>query len=348
MSGAFPRFRSLPKALRSLQFVQADPIRAPARAQDLVLRQRVPGYVAGDLERKYARLGLEEGYLFAYGFMTPEVWRSLRWRPRAPLSDLEAQVLEAVREIGRTHPRALEPRFGDQTVKNYWGGNSRQTKRILESLHHHGLLRVSHRERGVRVYAVAPDDPETPAPEARYVHLAEVTAKAFGPCTAQFLLTELRPQNHLLPSRRARKAAVDRLVETSALSRVSVDEVEYLWDAAAWRREAVPERVRILAPFDPLVRDRARFERLWGWTYRFEAYTPEQDRVRGYYAMPLLWRDEVLGWANARVEAEVLNVQLGFTEARPRARAFRHAAELEVESLATFLGLPSGHWTLKL
>ncbi|EWS60580.1 hypothetical protein Y695_04569 [Hydrogenophaga sp. T4] len=55
--------------------------------------------------------------------------------------------------------------------------------------------------------------------------------------------------------------------------------------------------MRLLAPFDPVVWDRDRFERLWDWAYRFEAYTPPAKRVRGYYAMPLLWRDQVIGWA---------------------------------------------------
>ena len=59
--------------------------------------------------------------------------------------------------------------------------------------------------------------------------------------------------------------------------------------------------MRLLAPFDPIVWDRRRFELLWGWTYRFEAYTPAPKRTLGYYALPLLWRDAVIGWANASV-----------------------------------------------
>ncbi len=62
-----------------------------------------------------------------------------------------------------------------------------------------------------------------------------------------------------------------------------------------------PRRVRFLAPFDPVVWDRRRFEHLWGWPYRFEAYTPSAKRIRGYYAMPLLWCDRVIGWANAGI-----------------------------------------------
>jgi uncharacterized protein YcaQ len=103
-----------------------------------------------------------------------------------------------------------------------------------------------------------------------------------------------------------------------------------------------------LAPFDPLVRDRERFVQLWGWTYRFEAYVPEAKRERGYYAMPVLWRDEVVGWTNAKVENERLKVKFGYAGKRPRAKAFRLLAEVELESMARFLGLESGAWELTL
>src|SRR5207237_7751892 len=60
---------TLMRAIERLGFVQADPIRAPARAQDLTLRHRVAGYRAGDLERRYPRLAVEEDCLVNYGFL---------------------------------------------------------------------------------------------------------------------------------------------------------------------------------------------------------------------------------------------------------------------------------------
>src|SRR5207302_2344661 len=61
---------TLKRALHKLGFVQADPIRAPARAQDLTLRHRVKNYRAGDLERRYATLGVAEDFFVSYGFVT--------------------------------------------------------------------------------------------------------------------------------------------------------------------------------------------------------------------------------------------------------------------------------------
>src|ERR1700727_1048781 len=71
---------SLRAAVDRLGFVQADPIRSPARAQDLILRHRVKDYRAGDLEERYSSLNLEEDFLYAYGFMPQSTWRLLHPR----------------------------------------------------------------------------------------------------------------------------------------------------------------------------------------------------------------------------------------------------------------------------
>jgi uncharacterized protein YcaQ len=101
------------------------------------------------------------------------------------------------------------------------------------------------------------------------------------------------------------------------------------------RHEA--DEVRLLAPFDPIVYDRARFEHLWGWPYRFEAYTPAAKRKWGYYALPMLWRNRVIGWANVRMNESTLHVETGFVERRPADRAFNAAYKRELDRLETFL-----------
>ncbi|MEM9586738.1 MAG: crosslink repair DNA glycosylase YcaQ family protein [Planctomycetota bacterium] len=349
VAGSFPHFVDLHDALQEMQFVQADPIRSPARAQDLTLRQRVAGYVAGDLEKQFQDLNAEEGYLFAYGFMTPEVWRGLRWRPRGKLKKLERAVLSAVAELGDVHSGGLDERFGRKSVENYWGGKSKETKQVLENLHHHGYLRVSRREKGIRVYQVPEESGEQAAdPLQRFCVLVSATARVFGPTTKRFLLSELRTHNHLLPSRADRLTAIDSMVEAGELAEVEVAGVTCLWRREQWLSDDVHARVRILAPFDPLVRDRDRFAQLWDWTYRFEAYVPAAKRERGYYAMPVLWRDNVIGWANANVMDGRLQVEFGYVLKRPRAKLFRLQAEAEVEAMTTFLGLENGAWELAL
>jgi hypothetical protein len=290
---------TLADALARLGFVQADPIRAPARAQDLILRHRVVGYRAGDLEAADPSLGIEEDLLYAYGFVTREVWALLHPRRAPRWSALERRVLEHVREVGPVHPSVLEARFGGRRVVIAWGGYSKATKRALEVLHHRGLLRVARRENKIRVYELAPPIAGERSPRERLEALVMVVARLLAPVqrrTLQAIAAQL--------ARRmigAGDGVVAALARAGALEEGSVDGVAYLWPADARAPVDVAPEVRFLAPFDPLVWDRWRFEHLWRWTYRFEAYTPKAKRVRAYYALPLLWGERVIGWRTPRI-----------------------------------------------
>ena len=101
------------------------------------------------------------------------------------------------------------------------------------------------------------------------------------------------------------------------------------------RRKRAPARA-----VRSVVWDRRRFELLWGWAYRFEAYTPVAKRKLGYYALPLLWRDAVVGWGNVSVADGELNVTVAYVGGKPpRERLFTRALEREVEGMREFLGL---------
>jgi uncharacterized protein YcaQ len=156
---------TLEYAIDQMGFVQADPIRAPARAQDLILRHRVNGYCADDLERRYPDLRVEEDYLYAYGFIPHAVWRLLHPRERTGLSALEKKVLAIVRRYGRMHPRELEAHLGRERVINAWGGYSKATTSALEDLHYRGLLRIAGRDKGIRIYESAQPVNRTPSAE---------------------------------------------------------------------------------------------------------------------------------------------------------------------------------------
>jgi uncharacterized protein YcaQ len=125
------------------------------------------------------------------------------------------------------------------------------------------------------------------------------------------------------------------------LSNTRIDGVDWYWPAGEKPAESeAPETVRLLTPFDPVVWDRDRFELLWGWIYRFEAYTPAAKRLRGYYALPLVWREHVIGWGNLSVRDGRLTPEFGYVASRPpRERAFKRELEAELERMATFLGL---------
>ena len=105
----------------------------------------------------------------------------------------------------------------------------------------------------------------------------------------------------------------------------------------------VDDEVRLLAPFDPIVWDRRRFELFWKWPYRFEAYTPVNMRRFGYYALPLLWRAQVIGWVNVSVRGGRLSAEPGYVASSPpRERAFSRALEAELHRMADFLGTGRG------
>jgi len=76
--------------------------------------------------------------------------------------------------------------------------------------------------------------------------------------------------------------------------------------------------------------------------YRFEAYTPAHKRKLGYYAMPLLWRDRVIGWSNLSVEDGELQSEFGYIGSPPRDRVFKRELEAELDRMRAFLSLRSG------
>ena len=337
---------TLADAVARLGFVQADPIRAPARAQDLILRHRVSGYRAGDLEGAYPALGLDEDVLYAYGFVTPEVRRLLHPGAIEPPAGLAREVLAYARAAGPVrgvHPAEVAAQFGTAAERNAWGGQSRTTTHALQHLHAIGLLRVARRARGVRVYAVPPDAGLTHdlSPAERLRGVALWLARLFAPLPEASLRRVLRyvpfVKRHIPMA--ALHALVAELLRAGALEAGVVDEVTWLWppDASPEAPVTVPRAVRFLAPFDPVIWDRARFEQLWGWAYRFEAYTPAVERERGYYALPVLWADRVIGWANVAQRGGQLDVDLGFVGTRPSGAAFGRALDAEIARIETFL-----------
>ena len=336
---------TLRRALALSGFVQADPIRAPARAQDLILRHRVANYRAGDLERRFARLGLEEDFLYAYGFMPRDTVRLLHPRHDPDSSDgrhvprdLAAEVLAFVRDNGATHPTDLAARFGKERAVNGWGGFSKATTRALQGLHYHGLLRVAGRRDGIRVYEAAQPHVEALEAGERARRLVLLVMRILAPMPETSLAATFGLLNRGAPGLGAWRSTVAAMLKSGELECAEVDGVRYLWPAAsAALRRAGPREVRLLAPFDPIVWDRRRFEHLWGWPYRFEAYTVSAKRQFGYYAMPLLWGEQVIGWANVTAADGRVDAACGFIGARPKDRAFEPAFDAEIARMEAFL-----------
>ena len=178
------------------------------------------------------------------------------------------------------------------------------------------------------------------AAAARIDALVDVIVQKYAPlpaCSLGRLLSLLRGGAPQWAKHRA--AALERARKRLASSRA--EGIDWYWPAAEnpasarWRPD---EAVRLLTPFDPLVWDRRRFGIFWDWRYRFEAYTPAAKRKLGYYALPLLWRERIIGWGNLRFAGGSLAADFGYVSGRaPRDRAYRAGLEEELERIRAFL-----------
>jgi uncharacterized protein YcaQ len=239
----------------------------------------------------------------------------------------------------RLHPRELEAKLGKSREVNAWGGYSKSTTRTLERLHYLGLLRIAGRSNGIKLYEVAAAITHQPLDSQERMHrLVLLIAGILAPLPETSLKAATSFLRYAAPGLPGRLKAVNALLQAGRLDSCEVDGVRYVWPHGRLVRtepkETVRFLVRFLAPFDPVVWDRRRFEHFWGWAYRFEAYTPPAKRKLGYYALPLLWRADVIGWVNV-VGGKITP---GYVSgAAPTEPAFHRAFEAEADRLRNFL-----------
>ena len=246
-------------------------------------------------------------------------------------------MLAHIAREGETHPRDLSV-LGRHTTTSGWGSNSAATTRVLEALHFRGKLHVARRANGIKVYALASAVASSRSPAERAQEILWLLLDLYAPLPeASFReLSRMVTESSLSPAQRARALAA--FAKRADVARHDVDGATWLMPAGETLEEVGEQRVRFLAPFDPVVWDRRRFERFWSWEYRLEAYTPPAKRKFGYYALPMLWRDDVIGWVNAQAREGSLIVAPGYVRAAPKSAAFRRELAEEVERLRIFVG----------
>ena len=278
------------------------------------------GYVAGDLERHYPTLGIEEDFscqLRLPKHRTPRVDASAQGAARwsKATRDKADAVLAFVRERGTVHPREVDSHFKHGKVTNWFGGSSNASTELLDGMHYRGLLRVARRDAGTRVYAARDPWPvvnDRAQIRSRMDTMVDLIVATYAPLPSSTLSQLV----HWLRLAAPQWAADRPRALTHAKKRLGharVDGIVWYWTAnedPAAAQTLQDDRVWLLAPFDPVVWDRRRFERFWGWPYRFEAYTPAPKRKLGHYALPLLWRERVVGWANVSVESGVMRPEV--------------------------------------
>ncbi len=264
-------------------------------------------------------------------------WKTLRAFARERRGEAQA-ALARIRDQG---PLAASDFEGGRSASGWWEWS--QAKHALEFLFWAGHVTTRTRRGSFeRVYdlserVIPPRILALPTPDEAEAQrrLVDLSARALGIATA----TDLRDYFRLGPHEA--RAAIDALVEEGALLLVTVEG----WRAPAFlhRDARRPRRIAgqaLLAPFDPLVWERARAERLFGFRYRIGIYTPADKREHGYYVLPFLMDEALVARVDLkadRASSRLLVQQVTLEPDAPTETRERLAAELEL--MARWLGL---------
>ena len=283
---------------------------------------------------------LAEDYLHVYGVMPaahadllhPRAAGRLARRARASATWPRAFWRTSARTASRIRATCA-PRWASASIRNGWGGNSAATTRMLEALQYRGKLRVARREAGIRLYALAAARSRPRAAGAR------ARPTSWRCCCGS---THRCPEGACASSREWSAAVRRRDVAAKALARMLRRTPRFAASRRRRRRSSCLRTKRCDAGSrGPRARCWRRSIRSCGTgaassasgagTTGFEAYTPPAKRRFGYYALPLLWRDDVIGWANAASVGGTLRVTTRASRRRDRA-APRSAARWKPRS----------------
>lgn len=361
-----PTRRHLQRVLQRTRVLQLDSVNVAVRAHYAPVFSRLGGYDLGMLDEaawagsaRRPRLFVE--YWAHMAALIPiEDWPLFRWRmrriegrgwyrmdevnKRAP--GMVDELLDAVKALGPIGAGALERQLGGRNgdrQKGWWEWS--ECKAICEWLFDTGQLTTATRRGFERLYdlpeRVLPAhilDAQIPETQAART-LVERAAASLGVATEP----DLRDYFRLRPE--TSRPAVRELVEAGRLEPVTVD---------GWRHQAyrhvdakIPRTVRaraLLCPFDPLIWERDRTERLFDFHYRIEIYTPEPKRVYGYYVYPFLLDDRIVARVDLKADrkAGVLRVPGAFSEQDVDAGRVTVELAAELRAMAGWLGLDGG------
>ncbi len=351
-----PGTRAVNRALTQLNLLQIDSVSAVVRAHYMPLFSRLGAYDRATLER--AAWGGRPRTLFEYwaheaSLLPVALQPLLRWRMEraaagqgvydgvAAFARARSDVVEALHDrIVRGGALAASDVEGPRGAGGWWGWSD--AKRALEHLFWAGRVTTATRRGFERVYDLpervlprAVLDLPTPSTADAHRALLALSARALGVATAG----DLRDYFRLGPDDARPRLA--ELVEDGTLIPVEVEgwgRPAYLHPGA--RRPRRVEARALLSPFDPLVWERSRAERLFGFRYRIEIYTPAHKRVHGYYVLPFLHGDGLAARVDLKADRAARVLRVLSAHAEPGAPADTAAAlRSELAALAGWLGL---------
>ena len=357
-----PTMRTFDRTLARTGVLQVDSVNVLQRAHYMPLFSRMGPYDTGLLHRAAEQRPrrIVEYWAHVQAFMPVELWpvmqhrmdtwreREGKWQMSVARPELARSLLAEIADRGACTARELDD--GLPRAKEGWGWNWSATRKALDYMFMAGELAIASRTSAFeprydlpeRVLPAAVLTLPTPTTQEAHRELVRRAAVSHGVGTARCLADYFRMQHQ--PGEgglRSAQVAIDSLVEDGELVPVRVE---------GWRRQAylhrdarLPRTVRaraLLSPFDPLVWERERTERIFDFHYRIEIYVPAAERRFGYYVLPFLLGDRIVGRVDLKADRRtgVLLVKAAFAETGAPAET---AAELAAElgELARWLGL---------
>jgi uncharacterized protein YcaQ len=350
-----PTMRTFQRTLNRTGVLQVDSVNVLQRAHYMPLYSRMGPYDTTMLTRAAEKQPrrIVEYWAHVQAFMPVDLWPVMQHRMadhRAKRGKwgiveedpaLEKSLIEEVRDLGPSTARHLDD--GLPRAKENWGWNWSNTRRVLDYLYTVGDLAIAGRNSQFEVLYDVPERVipaeilarETPSLADANRELVRRAARSHGVATAQCLRDYYRMHTKYVGP------AIAELVEDGELVPVTIDG----WNRPAYlhRDARLPRRVNaraLLSPFDPVVWERERTERLFGFHYRIEIYTPAPKRVYGYYVLPFLLGDRIVARVDLKADRASgrLVVKAAYAE---RGAPDETAEELDAElrDLAGWLGL---------
>ncbi|GAA2146129.1 winged helix-turn-helix domain-containing protein [Nocardioides koreensis] len=352
---ATPTLRTFNRTLERTGVLQVDSVNVLQRAHYMPLYSRMGPYDTSLLDRASTgrRRRVVEYWAHVQAYMPVDLWPVMQHRMEEHRAkrgkwgiveedpELEKGLIDEVAALGPSTARDLDD--GLPRTKEHWGWNWSNTRRVLDYLYTVGDLAIAGRNSQFEVLYDLPERVippevlarETPSAAEASRELVRRAARSHGVATAQCLRDYYRMHH------RYAGPAIAELVEEGELLPVTID---------GWRRPAylhrdarLPRRAHaraLLSPFDPLVWERERTERLFDFRYRIEIYVPAAQRVHGYYVLPFLLGDRIVGRVDLKADRRTGRLLVKAAYAEPGAPA-ETAEELaaELRDLADWLDL---------
>ncbi|RUW51903.1 winged helix-turn-helix domain-containing protein [Mesorhizobium sp. M1A.F.Ca.ET.072.01.1.1] len=350
-----PDRRHLARVLSRTGLLQIDSVSAVVRAHYMPLYSRLGPYPLALLDNAAVtrKRTVFEYWAHEASFLPVETYPLMRWRMQRAEKGEEmylglakwgrerkAMIEEIYGQVAQRGPIAASDIEGHKGNGGWWGWS--EAKHAFEWLFWAGRITTAYR-RGFERYYDLPErvlpqailDLPVPSVEDAHRQLLRISARAHGIAT----YGDLRDYFRLAPG--DTRARIEELVEMGELLLVKVEG----WDKPAYLHKDArfPRRIEaraLLAPFDPVVFERTRTEKLFGFRYRIEIYTPAEKRQYGYYVLPFLLGDRIVARVDLRADrpAGVLRVHAAFAEAGAPAET---AAQLfdELKQMQAWLGL---------